>query len=191
MPYLIASLLAVVAALVLIMSRYEADDSLFMSEIDKLGTMFSMVDGYVNTYTNSGRQLRSINFEEMDRLGVLPGNAEVIGSGNNSTLKLNGSDVTWQIIPRVVPRNLLILNLGTTNDNSSYVLLVNFSNNSSLMSKPIFTESFASREFCENRLFGNYDLEKNSYSGNNTKGEFINNGTATNNDGFVECVVYK
>lgn len=61
MPYLIASLLAVVAALVLIMSRYEADDSLFMSEIDKLGTMFSMVDGYVNTYTNSGRQLRSIN----------------------------------------------------------------------------------------------------------------------------------
>lgn len=42
MPYLIASLIAIVSATVILLSRYEADDSLIKSEINRAETMFTL-----------------------------------------------------------------------------------------------------------------------------------------------------
>ncbi|MEZ4692472.1 MAG: hypothetical protein R2837_00285 [Aliarcobacter sp.] len=34
------------------MTRYEADDSAITSELDRVKSMFIMIDGFVNTYIN-------------------------------------------------------------------------------------------------------------------------------------------
>ena len=61
-------------------------------------------------------------------------------------------------------------------------------NNSSLMSKAIFAESFSGREYCEKMLFGTLEPNRTSYD-TGTK-NFI--GTSTNkSDGLFVCIVYK
>ena len=39
------------------MTRYEADDSAITSELDRVKSMFIMIDGFVNTYIQSGGSL--------------------------------------------------------------------------------------------------------------------------------------
>jgi hypothetical protein len=54
MPYLVSSIIAVVTALIILMTRYEADDSAITTEIERAKSMFITVDGFVNTYIQSG-----------------------------------------------------------------------------------------------------------------------------------------
>ena len=49
MPYFVSSIIAVVAAMVIMLTRYEADDSTITAELDRVKSMFMMVDGFVNT----------------------------------------------------------------------------------------------------------------------------------------------
>jgi hypothetical protein len=55
------------------------------------------------------------------------------------------------------------------------------------MSKPIFSESFLGREFCEKLLFGTFQTNRVSYDGID---DFVDN-TGTNNDGLFVCIVFK
>lgn len=174
MPYLIASLIAIVSATVVLLSRYEADDSLIKSEINRMETMFTLVDGYVNIYIQAGGNLSEINFTELNDSGILPANVTVTDDGLESKMTFIKSNVTWQMISK---------------DSSLYKLLVDFNGNSALMSKAVFSESFLGREFCEKLLFGDYEQKSNSY--NDTEEDFEDDGSGSNDDGIFECIVYK
>ena len=183
MPYLVSSIIAVVSAMIILFTRYEADDSSITAELDRMKSMFITVDGFVNTYVESGGDLTSINFEELDKAGVLlsnmtvsPVSDNVDTTGQNATTTFfPGSTVIWQLIPNKV-------------DSSSYKLLVDMTKNAGLMSKAVFSESFSSREFCEKILFGKKELDRTSYD--STSKDFI--GTSTNkSDGLFVCIVYK
>ena len=185
MPYLVSSIIAVVSAMIILFTRYEADDSSITAELDTMKSMFIAVDGFVNTYIESGGSLENVNFQELYENGILLGNIKrtspaetsdnVLGDAEASKLTFPGSKVSWQLIPNIT-------------DNSSYKVLVDMRNNSSLMSKAIFAESFSGREYCEKMLFGTLEPNRTSYD-TGTK-NFI--GTSTNkSDGLFVCIVYK
>lgn len=199
MPYFVSSIIAVTSAMIILFTRYEADDSAITSELERMKSMFVAVDGFVNTYIQSGEDLRKINFQKLscDRilLGSIKDNYvaencdddsynddpdkdnpddDVLGAGMNSTLKFPSSSVIWHLIPN-------------QSNPSSYKLLVDMSKNSTLMSKAIFSESFSSREFCEKILFGTKVLNGISYD-SGTK-DFGIGGTTS--DGLFVCEVFK
>lgn len=198
MPYLVSSIIAVVSALVLLLTRYEADDSAITGELDRVKSMFTVVDGFVNTYIQSGGTLSNINFEELYNNGILLGNIEkgavnsgkeVEGTSYASTLTFPNSKVKWHLLP---VRDI------TSNDNnadfgdsagSAYKLLIDMHNNSSLMSKAIFSESFSGREFCEKMLLGTLQRNAKSYVSTEDKETFSLDGN--DKDGYIVCIVFK
>lgn len=203
MPYLVSSILAVVAATIIMLTRYEADDSAITAELDSMKSMFSMVDGFVNTYVQSGGDLTDVNFQKLSCSGILSGNikdtlsatncdttAIADGAADNVTSSFNASKLTfpsnsvkWQLIP--IPST--DVNYGTSSG-SGYKLLIDMTGNSSLMSKAVFAESFSGREFCEKMLFGTLELNRTSYDP--TTKNFI--GASTNkSDGLFVCIVFK
>lgn len=177
MPYLVSSIIAVVSAMIILFTRYEADDSTITGELDRLKSMFVTVDGFVNTYIQSGGSLSNINFEELDKAGILLSNMEItpVSAGENETkTTFPSSEVLWQIIPNI-------------DDSSSYKLLVDMSQDRGLMSKAIFSESFSGREFCEKMLFGTIDRDGSAYI--EADKDF---GSAGNeSDGIFVCIVFK
>lgn len=173
MPYLVASMIAIVSAMVILFSRYEADDSLIKSEIEKMKNMYSLVDSYVNVYIQSGGNLLDINFQELNDSGILPANSTVTGAAKESKMTFISSNVDWQMI---------------STENSSYKLLIDMTKNSSLMSKAVFSESFTGKEFCEKLLFGDFDTLQNSY---NTTSEDFENSSGSKSDGKYVCTIYK
>lgn len=174
MPYFIASIMAVTSAIVILFSRYEADESAIMAKIDKMKVMITMVDGFVNTYIESGGVLSDINFEELQESSILLENSTVTGTALESTMKLPNDNVVWHIIPNKDYSN-------------SYKLLVDMSGDSSLMSKAIFSEGFVGREYCQKMLFGTFVRTENSFD--STTKDFV--GTGTDSDGIFVCEVYK
>ena len=198
MPYFVSSIIAVTSAMIILFTRYEADDSAITSELERMKSMFVAVDGFVNTYIQSGEDLRKINFQKLscDRilLGSIKDNYvaencdnvisndkesdnpddDVLGAGMNSTLKFPSSSVIWHLIPN-------------QSNPSSYKLLVDMTANSTLMSKAIFSESFSSREFCEKILFGKKVLGGISYDSDAE--DFVEAGTTS--DGLFVCEVFK
>ena len=187
MPYLVSSIIAVVSAMIILFTRYEADDSTITAELERMKSMFVAIDGFVNTYIESGESLENINFEKLFDSGILLGNIEksvspstdknVDGAGFKSTLTFPGSVVQWQLIPNKDEKT------------SSYKLLANTTQNSSLFSKGAFAESFSGREYCEKMLFGTFLTKGKSYDPTSGVEDFKEDGT--NSDGFFVCVVYK
>jgi hypothetical protein len=207
MPYLVSSIIAVVAATIILLTRYEADDSAITAELDRVKSMFMMIDGFVNTYVESGGDLTDINFQKLSCSGVLSGNIidkyvavncddvatndivsddtkdNVKNIGNLSTLTFPSNSVIWQLIP--VPSTDVDY---STSSGSAYKLLVDIRGNNSLMSKAVFSESFSGREFCEKILFGTLELNRTSYD--STTKNFT--GASTNKgDGLFVCIVFK
>ncbi|MBU0925597.1 hypothetical protein KKG81_11975 [bacterium] len=188
MPYLVSSIIAVVSAMVIMFTRYEADDSTITAELDRMKSMFVSVDGFVNTYVESGGDLTIVNFEELYDAGILLGNIrqsavgatdkelDSDGSGFASTLTFPGSTVIWQLIPN-------------KDDSSSYKVLVDMTKNSTLLSKGTFAESFSGREYCEKILFGTFQTKGKTYDATAGSEDFKEDGT--NKDGFFVCIVYK
>jgi hypothetical protein len=191
MPYLVSSIIAVVSAMIIMLTRYEADDSTITAELDRMKSIFVTIDGFVNTYIESGGDLTKVNFEVLDEAGILLGNMtvspisdDVATTGQNETkTSFPASRIVWQLIP--VPS--IDVDYGTS-AGSAYKLLVDMRANTSLMSKAIFSESFSGREFCEKMLFGTKELNRISYD-SATK-NFI--GASTNkSDGLFVCIVFK
>ena len=186
MQYFVSSIIVIVSAMVILFTRYEADDSAIAAELDSMKSMFSTVDRFVNTYIESGGSLVNINFEELYTNGILLGSIEksspaattdhVKGSAKASTLTFPGSTVVWQIIPNVI-------------DTSSYELLVDMTKNSTLLSKGTFAESFVGREYCEKALFGTFLTKGKTYDSTVGAETFKDDGT--NKDGLLVCIVYK
>lgn len=204
MPYLVSSIIAVVSAMIIMLTRYEADDSAITAELDRMKSMFVMVDGFVNTYVESGGNLTDINFQKLSCSGILSGNIidtlsatnceatattdgvndNVKGSLYSSKLTFPSSSVIWQIIPVRIDDPVTTLQ---SSAGSAYKLLVDMSANSGLRSKAIFAESFSGREFCEKMLFGTLDRKGNDFvPANNTFGT-----TGTDIDGKFVCIVFK
>jgi hypothetical protein len=194
MPYLVSSILAVIAATVIMLTRYESDNSTITSELDRMKSMFLMVDGFTNTYIQSGGSLSDINFEVLYDAGILSGNIKmtkptvstdnVKGSGRASNLTFPSSSVVWQIIPVLSSDAKYASSAG-----SAYKLLVNMTENSGLMSKANFSESFSGRDFCEKLLFGTFQTNGKSYDSTVGKEDFKEDGT--NNDGIFACIIFK
>lgn len=195
MPYFVSSIIAIVSAMIILFTRYEADDSAITGELEKMKSMFITIDGFVNTYIQSGGDLSSINFEELYDNGILLGNIEkgtgkeVEGTGFASTLTFPKSGVKWQLIP--------VRDINSNDDNadfgdsagSAYKLLVNMHSNPTLMSKAIFSESFSGREFCEKMLFGTLQRKAKTYVSTEDKETFSLDGT--DSDGYFVCIVFK
>ena len=208
MPYLVSSIIAVVSAMIIMFTRYEADDSTITAELDRMKSMFVMVDGFVNTYVESGGDLTDINFQKLSCNGILLGNIKdtlattdcentntadgttdnVKGFKYASILTFPNSSVKWQLIP--------VLDITTSDDTdfgtsagSAYKLLVDMTSNASLKSKGAFSESFSTREFCEKMLFGTSLRNGKSYDSTLGKETFSLDGT--DNDGIFVCIVFK
>jgi hypothetical protein len=165
--------------------------------------MFVTIDGFVNTYIESGGDLTGVNFQKLSCNGILSGNIidtlvvtkcdetttadgasdNVTGALMASKLEFPSSSVIWHLIP--VPSTDAVYG---TSAGSAYKLLVDMRGNRSLMSKAIFSESFSGSEFCEKMLFGTKELNRTSYD-SPTK-NFV--GTSTNkSDGLFVCIVFK
>ncbi|UTJ06657.1 hypothetical protein [Arcobacter roscoffensis] len=176
MAYFVASIIAVTSAMIIILTRYEADDSTIKAELEEMRVMFELVDGYVNTYIQAGESLSTLSFNFLNKNGFLLEGSTVEGTGFASTVKHpNKDDVVWQIIPT------------KDHENNSYSLMVNMSGNAALMSKARFSESFIGREFCEKALFGKVNYIFNTHDTTNK----VFTGTGTNSDGFLVCEVHK
>ena len=188
MPYLVASIISVVTAMVILFTRYEADDSTIKAELENMRVMFSMVDGFVNTYIESGGNLSDLSTFELGNSGILLASMVVTPSTVTSTsttlekLKttttLPNSKVIWQLIPNIA-------------DSSSYKVLVDIRGNAGLMSKALFSESFIGREFCEKNLFGTFQKSMRGFNGTD---DFVDNSGPsidTLRDGLLVCIVYK
>lgn len=198
MPYLVSSIIAVVSAMIILFTRYEADDSTITGELDRLKSMFVTVDGFVNTYIQSGGSLSNINFEELYNNGILLGNIEkgavnsgkeVEGTSYASTLTFPNSKVKWHLLPvRDINSNDNNADFGDS-AGSAYKLLIDMHNNSSLMSKVIFSESFSGREFCEKMLLGTLQRNGKSYDPTEDKETFSLDGN--DKDGYIVCIVFK
>jgi len=192
MPYIVSSIIAAVAALVILLTRYEPDDSSIKIELDRMKSMILMVDGFVDTYIQSGGDMSEINFQKLEEDGILPetigrsdddpgrkdGVVEIPASanGNESTLKFPNNEVVWQLIP----------NIG---DNTSYKILVDMSTNSVLKSRAGFAESFLGKEYCEKALFGEFKSKGNNYDDSVDSETFTEDGN--NKDGKFVCIIYK
>jgi hypothetical protein len=195
MAYFVSSIIAIVSAMIIMFTRYEADDSSITAELDRMKSMFLMVDGFTNTYIQSGGSLSDINFEVLYDAGILSGNIKmtkptaaaddnVKGASKASTLTLPSSSVVWQMIPVLSTDAKFATSAG-----SAYKLLVDMRVNGSLMSRAIFSESFSGREFCEKLLFGTFQPNAKSYDSTVGKEDFKEDGT--NNDGLFVCIVFK
>lgn len=195
MPYLVSSIIAVVSAMIIMLTRYEADDSSITAELDSVKSMFMMIDGFVNTYVESGGDLTSVNFEELYDSGVLSGNIKmtkptaaaddnVKETALNSKLTFPSSSVIWQLIPVRTDDPVATLQPSA---GSAYKLLVDMRANPSLMSKAIFSESFSGREFCEKMFFGTLDRNGNAFT--DATNTFSTSGA--NNDGLFVCIIFK
>ena len=209
MPYFVSSIIAVVAAMVIMFTRYEADDSTITAELDRVKSMFMMVDGFVNTYVESGGDLTDVNFQKLSCNGILLGNIkdtlattdcdttdtadgtsdDVKGFKYASTLTFPKSGVKLQLLPvRNINDNDNDADFGNS-AGSAYKILVDMTTNASLNSKAIFSESFSSREFCEKMLFGTSLRTGKSYDSTVGKETFSLDGT--DRDGFFVCIVFK
>lgn len=184
--------------MIILFTRYEADDSTITGELDRLKSMFVTVDGFVNTYIQSGGSLSNINFEELYNNGILLGNIEkgavnsgkeVEGTSYASTLTFPNSKVKWHLLPvRDINSNDNNADFGDS-AGSAYKLLIDMRNNSSLMSKVIFSESFSGREFCEKMLLGTLQRNGKSYDPTEDKETFSLDGN--DKDGYIVCIVFK
>lgn len=185
MPYIIASIIAAVSAIVILSTRYEADDSAITSQIEKMKTMVTMVDGFVNTYIESGGVLDEINFQVLSDAGILMN----VGVEDYNT-RLNPSDGTGTFNTSMrLPRDNVVWHIIPNPDNSSsYKLMVDMSGDSALMSKAIFSEGFIGREYCEKMLFGTLVRDSSGWDG---VSDFPDDKGGTNDDGEFVCIVYK
>jgi hypothetical protein len=187
MPYLVASIIAVVSAMIILLTRYESDDSSIRIELDRIKSMIFVVDGFVDTYIQSGGDLSEINFEKLYDDGILTANIKRIdpaedsdnvkGDGFESKLTFPESDVSWQLIPNI-------------EDNTSYKILVDMSANSTLKSRAGFAESFLGKEYCQKALFGEFLPKGKTYDGEEEDKEtFEEDGNEK--DGLFVCIIYK
>ena len=129
MPYLVSSIIAIVTALIILMTRYEADDSQITAEIERAKSMFLTIDGFVNTYIQSGGDLqggevneayRKLNFATLYKNGILIGSIskneikdvslDDTKTAENETnkakffeskLEFQKSKILWQLVPIV------------------------------------------------------------------------------------------
>lgn len=202
MPYLVSSLIAVVTAMIILLTRYEADDSAITAEIERTKSMFITVDGFVNTYIQSGGDMTAINFEKLYDDGILLGNITKgtkessenvkvkVGEKFGSTLTFPSNKIIWQIVP-ITTADTAVKIEGVDKDFSSsagsgYKLFIDFSNNETLKSKSAFSESFLARELCENNFFGTAVKDAEKISDTNTI--TINKA---NSEAKMVCIIFK
>ena len=199
MPYLVSSIIAVVTAMIILLTRYEADDSAITAEIERTKSMFITVDGFVNTYIQSGGDMTAINFEKLYDDGILLGNItkgtkasseNVKVDGLESTLTFPSSKIIWQIVP-ITTADTAVKIEGVDKDFSSsagsgYKFFIDFSNNETLKSKSAFSESFLARELCENNFFGTAIKDATAISSTNTI-----TLTGSNSDSKLACIIFK
>ena len=202
MPYLVSSIIAVVTAMIILLTRYEADDSAITAEIERTKSMFITVDGFVNTYIQSGGDMTKINFVNLYDNGILLGNITkgTKASSENvkvdatkefeSTLTFPNSNIKWQIVP-ITTADTAVKIEGIDKDFSSsagsgYKLFIDFSNNETLKSKSAFSESFLARELCENNFFGTAVKDAEKISDTNTI--TINKA---NSEAKMVCIIFK
>jgi len=175
MAYIIGIIVAIIASLFILISRYEVNTTSIQNELTQLKVMVSKVDSSVDAYLSVGENLTIINFQVLNSGHYLLSNSIIFGTSYSSTMKFNGSDIVWHLIPNM-------------SDSTSYKLMIDMSSNKTLMEKPAFAEMFVGTELCEKLLFGDFNTLINTYDGVNTN--FISiNGTKT--DGIIGCTVYK
>lgn len=210
MPYLVSSIIAVVTALIILLTRYEADDSAITAEIERAKSMFITVDGFANTYIQSGGDMTKINFEQLFDDGILLGNMTkgILSSNSNvkvvagaigdksftATLEFPKSNIKWQIVPivnyKINDYRGVEVDLGKS-VGAGYQLFIDFTKESTLMSKNAFSENFLGREICEKTFFGSFINNATSISSSSgTLNQIVTTG-GTSSDGKIACVVFK
>lgn len=210
MPYLVSSIVAVVTALIILLTRYEADDSAITAEIERAKSMFITVDGFANTYIQSGGDMTKINFEQLFDDGILLGNMTkgILSSNSNvkvvagaigdksftATLEFPKSNIKWQIVPivnyEIDDYRGVEVDLGKS-VGAGYQLFIDFTKESTLMSKNAFSENFLGREICEKTFFGSFINNATSISSSSgTLNQIVTTG-GTSSDGKIACVVFK
>jgi len=204
MPYLVSSIIAVVTALIILFTRYEADDSAITAEIERAKSMFITVDGFANTYIQSGGDMTKINFEQLFDDGILLGNmtkgtnkldnVKVTAGAFTATLEFPKSNIKWQIVPivnyKINDYRGVEVDLGKS-VGAGYQLFIDFTKESTLMSKNAFSENFLGREICEKTFFGSFINNATSISSSSgTLNQIVTTG-GTSSDGKIACVVFK
>lgn len=210
MPYLVSSIVAVVTALIILLTRYEADDSAITAEIERAKSMFITVDGFANTYIQSGGDMTKINFEQLFDDGILLGNMTkgILSSNSNvkvvagaigdksftATLEFPKSNIKWQIVPivnyKINDYRGVEVDLGKS-VGAGYQLFIDFTKESTLLSKNAFSENFLGREICEKTFFGSFINNATSISSSSgTLNQIVTTG-GTSSDGKIACVVFK
>ncbi|MDY3205204.1 MAG: hypothetical protein RBR70_09050 [Arcobacter sp.] len=210
MPYLVSSIMAVVAALIILLTRYEADDSAITAEIERAKSMFITIDEFANTYIQSGGDMTKINFEQLFDDGILLGNMTkgILSSNSNvkvvagaigdksftATLEFPKSNIKWQIVPivdyKINDYRGEEIDLGKS-VGAGYQLFIDFSDDSTLNSKSAFSENFLGREICEKTFFGSFINDATSISSTSGTLNQIVTTSGTSSDGKIACVVFK
>jgi hypothetical protein len=192
------------------LTRYEADDSAITAEIERAKSMFITVNGFVNTYIQSGGDMTKINFEQLFDDGILLGNMTkgILSSNSNvkvvagaigdksftATLEFPKSNIKWQIVPivnyKINDYRGVEVDLGKS-VGAGYQLFIDFTKESTLMSKNAFSENFLGREICEKTFFGSFINNATSISSSSgTLNQIVTTG-GTSSDGKIACVVFK
>ncbi len=174
MPYFISAIIAIVSATVILLTRFEGDNSSVISELERVKKMMLIVDGYVDTYLEARgsipRALTTIytdfSAKNLEDSALLLNGSVVEDDTADANIKnlYFPSDTNKTIAFRVSPE------AGSTSI-SSYTLSVQINNHPILSSRLPLVKSYLQKEVCENRLFAK-----------------VLTNTANN---VVSCVVYK
>ncbi len=170
MPYFVSSIIAIVSATVILLTRFEGDNSSVISELEKVKKMILVVDGYVDSYlevTGSiPRTATSIytNFsaKTLEDSGLLLSGSIVETSSKELYFPYDTSKtIAFTVSPEASP----------STSTSSYDLSVEIKNHPVLSGRLNLVKNYIEKEVCEKRLFA-----KVKASGANNK---------------VLCTVYK
>lgn len=210
MPYLVSSIIAIVTALIILMTRYEADDSAITQEIERAKSMFITIDEFANTYIQSGGDMTKINFEQLFDDGILLGNmtkdiptstanvkvtaGAIADKSFTATLEFSNSKIKWQIVPiveyKINDYKNVEIDLGKS-VGAGYQLFIDFSKEGALKDRNPFSENFLGREFCEKIFFGSFINNATSISSSTGTLNQIVTTSGTSSDGKIACVVFK
>lgn len=211
MAYFLSSLVAISAAIIIFLARYEADDSTFMSNLGKVEKSFLIVNqNYIPHYDD----LTTINFATLYANDILPANImrenlsglsgtedeakkSILEAFQNENItEMNKYFKTVLTLPNSKELKYILVPIvdGDKNANGTdiskasgtgYKIFVDFSDDKSLFNKSAFTEN-RYKEMCQNELFG--DFFTNVTEINNSL-NFTTSGDK--NDGKFGCIVYK
>ncbi len=155
MPYFVSSIIAIVSAFVVLFTRYEGDNSVVISELEKVKKMILVVDSYVDTYLSAGYSINTLDAKALRNGGLLLDGSCV---NNSNTLYFPHKNLTVDASCSGNSGLVAFQLKKSPTGFSSYDLYIGVSSVSAFANSKKLAENYIKKEVCEKTLLGKANL---------------------------------